>query len=115
MLRVEDTQALRKFVNLPYELHRTEPFWVPPLRIAQKELLDTRKHPFYANAEMQCFLAKRDGKVVGRIAGIIDRNYNRSTKEAAGSFGFFESVDDVEVAEACWERLATGWRNAGLR
>jgi len=68
--------------------------------MAQKELLNTEKHPFYAHAEMQCFLARRDGEVCGRVAAIVDRNYNEFQKEDAGFFGFFESADDVEVARA---------------
>ena len=68
--------------------------------MAQKELLNTHKHPFYANAEMQCFMARRDGQVCGRVAAIVDRNYNEFQKEDAGFFGFFESTDDVEVAGA---------------
>ena len=71
--------------------------------MAQKELLNTHKHPFYAHAEMQCFLARRDGQVCGRVAGIVDRNYNEFQKEDAGFFGFFESTDDVEVARAVME------------
>lgn len=71
--------------------------------MAQKELLNTRKHPFYANAEMQCFLARRDGQVCGRVAAIVDRTYNEYQKEDAGFFGFFESMDEVEVARAVME------------
>ena len=86
--------------NCLIALYRDDPYWVPPLRIAVKELLDRKKHPFYANAEAEFFLAREDGKVVGRIAAIIDRNHNRFHEENAGFFGFFESVDNVEVARA---------------
>jgi GNAT superfamily N-acetyltransferase len=81
-------------------LYHHHPYWVPPLRMAQKELLDTQKHPFYAHAEMQCFLARRNGQVCGRVAAIVDRNFNEYQKEDAGFFGFFESIDDLEVARA---------------
>src|SRR5579859_3527852 len=72
--------------------------------MAVKELLDTRKHPFYANAEAEFFLARQDGQAVGRIAGIIDRNHNQFHDEKAGFFGFFECVDDAAVAEALLKR-----------
>ena len=91
---------MEEFVDLPYRLYRHHPYWVPPLRMAQKELLNTEKHPFYAHAEMQCFLARRDGQACGRVSAIVDRNYNEFQKEDAGFFGFFESTDDVEVARA---------------
>jgi GNAT superfamily N-acetyltransferase len=80
-------------------MYRENPYWVPPLRIAQKELFDKRKHPFYAFADVQCFMAWRDGEPLGRIAAIQDRNHNAFHKEEAGFFGFFESVDEPAVAE----------------
>ena len=95
-----DQKALKPFVDLPYELYRNDPHWVPPLRIAVKELLDRQKHPFYANAEAEFFLARRNGRPLGRIAAIVDRAHNRVHNENAGFFGFFECVDDPEVAEA---------------
>ena len=97
---VEDKKATRQFVQLPYDLYRNESHWVPPLRMAVKELLDRAKHPFYANAETQLYLAMKDGRVVGRVAAILDRAHNRFHQENAGFFGFFESVDDPEVAHA---------------
>jgi GNAT superfamily N-acetyltransferase len=68
--------------------------------MAVKELLNRAKHPFYANAEAEFFLARRDGRVVGRIAAILDRNHNKFHQENAGFFGFFESTNDPEVAAA---------------
>ena len=73
---------------------------MPPLRIAVKELLDRAKHPFYANAEAEFFLARQDGQVVGRVAAILDKAHNRFHEENAGFFGFFECVNDPAVADA---------------
>jgi len=91
---------LTEFVKLPWSIYGNDPHWVPPLQIAVKELLDRKKHPFYVNADAELFLARRDGRAVGRIAAIIDRNHNKFHEENAGFFGFFESVDDAEVAKA---------------
>ena len=74
------------------------------LRIAVKELLDRAKHPFYADAETELFLARQDGQVVGRVAAILDKAHNRFHGENAGFFGFFESVNDPTVAEALLAR-----------
>jgi GNAT superfamily N-acetyltransferase len=101
---VDNKKALHEFVELPFSIYRNDPYWVPPLRIAVKELLDREKHPFYANAEAEFFLAREGGKVVGRVAAIIDRNHNRFHNENAGFFGFFECVDNIEVARALLER-----------
>jgi GNAT superfamily N-acetyltransferase len=99
IVAVQDGHGLRQFVELPYALYRGNSHWVPPLRIAQKELLDRRKHPFHAHADVQYFLARRNGSVVGRIGAIHDRNYNEFHNEPAGFFGFFECVDEPEVAQ----------------
>ncbi len=103
IISVQDKQSLGQFIDLPYRLYRHHPYWVPPLRMAQKELLNTAKHPFWEHADLQCFLARRNGEVCGRVAAIVDRNYNAFQKEDAGFFGFFESVDDVEVARGVME------------
>jgi len=103
IIEVRDKPSLGQFIDLPYRIYRHHPYWVPPLRMAQKELLNTQKHPFYAHADMQCFLARRGGQVCGRVAAIVDRNFNEFQKEEAGFFGFFESTDDVEVAGAVME------------
>jgi len=66
-------KALNEFVELPFTLCRNEPHWVPPLRMAVKELLDREKHPFYANAQAEFFLARQGGRTVGRIAAIINK------------------------------------------
>jgi GNAT superfamily N-acetyltransferase len=100
IVRADSKRRLKEFVELPYTLYRGDPFWAPPLRIAVKELLDRGKHPFYVNAEAEFFLAMRGGRVVGRVAAIMDRNHNRFHGEHAGFFGFFESVNDEAVAGA---------------
>jgi GNAT superfamily N-acetyltransferase len=99
-----DTKALREFIELPFTIYRDDPHWVAPLRIAVRELLDREKHPFYTNAQAEFFLARRNGKTVGRIAAILDQNYNRFHDEKTGFFGFFESVDDAAVADALLTR-----------
>lgn len=97
---VQNKRGLRQFIDLPYSFYRDDPYWVPQLRIAQKELFDQNKHPFYAHAEMQPFLALRDGSPIGRIAAIRDRNYIEFHDEQAGFFGFFECVNEPPVAAA---------------
>jgi GNAT superfamily N-acetyltransferase len=115
IVAVQDKKSWGQFVDLPYRLYRGHPYWVPPLRIAQKELFNTRKHPFYAHAEMQTFLARRNGEVCGRVAAILDRNFNAFWREEAGFFGFFESVDDVEVARGLMEAARRWLRDRGAR
>jgi GNAT superfamily N-acetyltransferase len=91
---------MEEFIEFPYTLYRDDPYWTPPLRIAVKELLDRRKHPYYANADVGFFLARQGGRVAGRVAAILDKNHNRFHEENAGFFGFYESVNDAAVAVA---------------
>jgi GNAT superfamily N-acetyltransferase len=103
-----EKQQRKEFLELPYRLYRADPCWVPPLRIAVKDLLNTNKHPFYANAEMACFLAQEEGRTVGRIAAILDRNFNRFHEDTIGFFGFLEMIDSQAVADALF-RAAREW------
>src|SRR5690606_28750631 len=88
---VESRRQRKLFFNLPWELYRGDPNWVPPLRNVQKELLNFRHHPFYDNADNRNFLALVDGTPVGRINAIINHAHNDWYKEKRGFFGFFES------------------------
>ncbi len=115
IVAADSKPALKEFVELPYSLYKGDPYWAPPLRIAVKELLDRKKHPFYANADAEFFLARRDGRVVGRIAAIFDRAHNKFHEENAGFFGFFESVDDVETARALLSTRAAVGAPTGAR
>jgi len=88
----------KQFFNLPWTIYRDDPYWVPPLRIVQKELLNYRRHPFYDDAEIQTFLAIRDGQPCGRLAAIVNHAHNRQYEEQRGFFGFFESEEDEDIS-----------------
>ena len=98
----------KAFIRFPWELYKGDPNWIPPLIMNIKELLNYKKHPFYDNAEIQTFLAYRDGKIVGRIAAIIDHAHNKYHKEERGMFGFYETIDDQEVSDALFD-TAKSW------
>ena len=89
-----------RFIRLPFELYRDDPFWVPPLVMERHEFLDSSKNPFFRHAEVALFLARRDGKLVGRIAAVEDRNYNAFHGCKVAYFGLFECIDDPGVAAA---------------
>ena len=101
----------REFLDLPYRLYRDHPYYVPQLRMAQKDILDTRKHPFYKTADVEKFLARRDGQVVGRIMAIWNRAHNEFHDEHAGFFGFFECRNDPQAAQLLFQ-AAKDWLRA---
>jgi GNAT superfamily N-acetyltransferase len=97
-----DRKLTQQFVDLVWDLYdqKRYPQWVPPLRMAVHEALDTVKNPFYKRADIQLFLAEKNGKTVGRIAAIDNRAYNEFHQDHTGFYGFFECVDDAAVASA---------------
>ena len=90
----------RKFLQFPYDLYAKEPSWVPPLYMDRKKMLSRKKNPWFQHGEAEFFLAFRGGRVVGRIAAINNRRYNEENGTRIGWFGFFDCVDDIEVARA---------------
>jgi hypothetical protein len=111
--RVEGKGDRKQFLDLPYRLYATEDRWVPPLRMERKEHIDPAKNPFFEHAEVQFFLALRDGHVVGRISAHIDRNLNEFQDNAWGLFGFFECEDDPEAARALVDAAEAWLRERG--
>jgi hypothetical protein len=73
--------------------------WIPPLNIMFKDQLSP-KSPFFQHAEVTLFTARKNGKIVGRISAQIDREHLKRYEDATGFFGFFDTIDDVEVARA---------------
>jgi len=95
---VESQSEMRRFIRLPWKIYKGNPNWVPPLISAQKELLNKKRNPFFRYADVRFYLAYQDDNPVGRIATIINRNHNRYHHENVGFFGFFESIDEYDVA-----------------
>ena len=105
----------KQFLKLPWTIYRDDANWIPPLRLNQEELLSYRPHPFYDDAEVQTFLALRDGQVCGRVAAIVNHAHNRRYKERRGFFGFFESVDDQQVASGLLDAAAAWLAERDIR
>ena len=106
---VTTSRQRKQFFNFPWVLYRKDPNWVPPLRTSQKELLGyAHHHPFYEQNKVQTFVAYRAGELCGRIAAIVNYGHIERFSERRGFFGFFECVDDQEVATALFD-AARGW------
>lgn len=90
----------REFIDLPYRLHASSPQWTPPLRIERRLFLDPRFNAFFGHGEAQLFLARRDGRVVGRISAHVDHAFNAFHGSRWGMWGFFECEDDQQAADA---------------
>ena len=91
---------LKDFIQVAFEVYRDDPAWVPPLHMEISDRLTPKKNPFFEHAEVALFTAWKDGKAVGRISAQIDHEHLRIHQDNAGFFGFFDTVDDQEVASA---------------
>jgi hypothetical protein len=114
IFEVKSRKDLDDFIRLPFVLYAPDSFYVPPLIGEMRKQFSTG-NPFFDHATASCFLAKKDGKTVGRIVAIINRRHIEFHNEKAGFFGFFESPDDYEVASALLERASETLRKEGMQ
>ncbi len=103
-----DKNALREFLDVPYRIYRDDPYYVFPLLDEMKHFHDKKKNPFYNHAVSELWLARDEGRVVGRIGACVDRYNNEHWDEKVGFFGFYE-VDDNPAAAAALLETARDW------
>jgi GNAT superfamily N-acetyltransferase len=105
---VRTRRDLKRFVKVPFRLHREHPQWVPPLIFERMQFLDRGKNPYFEHAEAEYFIAERDGEPVGRITAQVDERWDEFQGGSDAMFGFFETADDPKVARALLD-AATEW------
>ncbi|HBO44574.1 MAG TPA: N-acetyltransferase, partial [Planctomycetaceae bacterium] len=108
VIPVASRREKKDFLRFPWTLYRDDPNWVPPLRGNEMELVGYRSHPFYEFNSVQTFVAYRGGLVCGRIAAILNQGHIDRFGDRRGFFGFFECVDDQEVADRLFD-AARDW------
>ena len=102
---VSTSKDLKEFIMLPFRLYKNDPNWIPPLIGDQKKFLSPAKNPFFLHSEAQLFLAFQDGKVVGRISAHTNTQHNKEHKDNIGFFGFFECINNQDVANALFAEV----------
>jgi GNAT superfamily N-acetyltransferase len=103
---VNGEAGMNEFIRFPWKVYQGNPNWVPPLKRDVEFLLSEKKNPFFQHAEAACFLARKNGETVGRIAAIVDRNHIKFHNEQTGFFGFFECLPDCAVARELLDTAA---------
>lgn len=107
--KVDSKKDIKRFINFPHELYKTDPNYVPELYLNISEVLSKKKNPFFKHSTADLFLATdANGNVVGRIAAILDNNYNKYHDSNVGFFGFFDVIEDYSVASVLLD-TATEW------
>lgn len=107
-------QRVTEFIDVAGPLYANDRAYVAPLRMELKDRLTPGKNPFWLHGEGRLFIAKRHGRAVGRASATIDREHLKLHKDGAGFFGFFETIDDQEVADALLDACRAWLRAKGM-
>jgi GNAT superfamily N-acetyltransferase len=99
VIAISGRRGLDDFLQVPFGLYRDDPNWVPPLFFERRDAL-APKHPFFAHADWQPFVAYRNGQPIGRITAQLDRLHEERYGERAGYFGLLEAPDEPRVFAA---------------
>ena len=96
----------KEFIELPFRLHSNAEQWVPPLRLERRMFLSKRQNAYFKHADAELFVARREGRVVGRISAQIDHAFNDFHGSDWGMFGFLELEEDSEALAALLDAAA---------
>lgn len=114
---VDSNKDKRAFIRFPWKIYRSgtgNPQWVPPLLLDEKDTHNEKTNPFYKHAEIQRFMAFRGREAVGRIAAVIDWGFVEYQKTKTGFFGFLETEDNNETAEALFHAAEEWLKQRGM-
>lgn len=106
---------LNVFINLPKQIYKETPQWVPRLYWERFEHFSTTKNPFFEHGKWQAWLAFRDNQPVGRISAQIDELHEKQHQNATGHFGSIEFIDDVAVSKALFKAAESWLLNEGMK
>lgn len=113
---IEPTKAnLKEFTQFQIDLYDGNPYYVPPLVSDEVNTLSPDVNPAFDFCEAVYFMAYRDGKPAGRIAGIINRQVNEHHKTQNARFGFVDFIDDPAVSEALLKKVEDWAREKGMK
>lgn len=115
LIEVKTARELKKFINYPLKLYRNNPYYVPAMASDERNTLDPTKNPAFEYCEARYWLAYKDNRIVGRIAGIINPRHNLKWDAPYIRFGWLDFEDDPAISAALI-RVVEGWgREKGLK
>lgn len=117
MLTIKEVKTgsdLKKFVKFPHSLYSKSPYWVPPLIFDEMNTLRQDKNPAYEYCEAKLWLAYKDGKIVGRIAGIINHEFIKKWGQKNARFGWVDFIDDEEVSALLFRTVEEWAKSKGI-
>lgn len=111
---VKSRKELKQYVKFGIDLYKGNPYHVPSLIEEEMMTLDPQKNPAFEVCEAVSYLAYKEGKIVGRITGMINRPSNETWKQKRARFGFVDFIDDNEVVDALFKAVETWARQKGM-
>jgi len=105
---------LSKWVEFPNTLYKDNEFYVPFLKSDEMATFTKEKNPAYEFCETKLFAAYRDGRMIGRIAGLINHAYNKKWGKNAIRFTRFDFIDDYEVSQALFDKVIDWGKENGF-
>lgn len=111
---ISTKKEIRQFVDFANELYKDCENYCPPLYGDELDTFDTKKNPVFDVAECQLFLAYRDGKIVGRIAALVNHRANEHWGVKKVRFGWIDFIDDLEVSKALLDAAAQWGKSKGM-
>jgi hypothetical protein len=111
---VQGKRALKAFVRFPYSIYKDDPCWVPPLDIDDLTTLSKDKNPAFEYCEAEYWMAYRDGKAVGRVAGLINNRVIEKWGKKYARFSWIDFIDDFEVVQALMKTVEDWARTKGM-
>jgi hypothetical protein len=106
---------VKDFIQAGFVVFRDDPMWVPPLDFEIKERLSPKANPFFQRADVTLFTAWKDGVLAGRCSATVDREHLKVWKDDAGFFGFFDTIDDQDVAKALMDAAEKWLKARGMK
>ena len=111
---LKDNSDVMRFIHFPFDLYKGHPQWVPPFIMDVKTMLNPDKHPYYEHSDAEFFIAEKNGEVVGRIAALENKPFNRYHEAKDAEFYLFDSINEQAVANALFETVFEWARRRGL-
>ncbi len=113
--RVASSADYGRFIDAAHVCQGHDPYWIAPMRFMERDRLNPNKNPWFAHGTAAFWIAERDGKPVGRISAQIDHSHIERRGDATGFFGFFECIDDQDVANALFQAAEAWLADKNLR
>jgi len=110
---VASKREIRDFAEFPLQLYKGNPYWVPQITADEIKLISKATNPAFEFCDAQYWLAYKDGKIVGRIGGIINHRYNEKIGKNCARFSMIDLVEDPEVAKALLQTVENWARSKG--